>query len=677
MSDIPAPNISSSARDATCVPFGDGLFGLTLSHENKAELFKEAISKLSQSSDEASSILNNLNEWNPTDASRFALRSSSMILDTPFQLIFPTSARPSFDETGLYVRQYLAISYCWNSSDVSHDSWPISKPFVEAVLGEKDHPREGIWMDQLCIDQSSSIHKAESIAAMDIIYRSCIRLVVLLEDVFLDERESQLPGNYNPNRVPEGVESELYASFFHKVNGARWWQRAWCLHEFSVNDPWTDKRRCNYVHNATFIVNGPNGTTIKIKWFDLHMIMSSTLLAFATPGNNVLSTFNGQYIFSGVERGNDVQNGMSSSLMARHNGVIQKGSRFLADRLSILINMCGLGLAYVGGEMETEDEFLYFSTLLALALGERYSLSMFSQRSILFGNVPTWLAPSTAPKDTSIPRFALGGIQCVHRISMQNIELDMIFFKPHLEKIADEDLERTYAIFPEKLPPEQSAGHVSSESEEVRVSTHVGNNLVEFRRRFLAGCIMNGYSFIARLWEQLNREIVGRDYRNGITPDPTLQLAAQELVAQLTDSGLENDLSSQPFTIEDAHLFLTWLTDPRSAYYTGFLHPYSLSCTSDGQKALVTALHANEEKLNDGPDEELQVAIPVDLLAETCSLLRAWVLRPVNNTKGTSRWKLVGKALLLGEPDLMRDVEISSEREGVRTVSSVRTIVGG
>jgi hypothetical protein len=125
-----------------------------------------------------------------------------MILDTPFRLVYPTIDQSSFDETDFYVGQYMAVSYCWRSEDFlpndykRHDIWPVSKPFVDAIIGEKNHPRVGIWMDQLCIDQKSPEDKRMSVAAMDVIYRSCIRLLVLLEDVFLDTAEIALHSNY-------------------------------------------------------------------------------------------------------------------------------------------------------------------------------------------------------------------------------------------------------------------------------------------------------------------------------------------------------------------------------------------------------------------------------------------------------------------------------------------------
>jgi hypothetical protein len=98
------------------------------------------------------------------------------MLDTPFRLIFPNSALLAFEKTGLYVRQFAAVSYCWHSAEFlpkgyeRYGEWPISKPFVDAILEDKSHDRQGIWMDQLCIDQTSVFDKKRAVAAMDVIY---------------------------------------------------------------------------------------------------------------------------------------------------------------------------------------------------------------------------------------------------------------------------------------------------------------------------------------------------------------------------------------------------------------------------------------------------------------------------------------------------------------------------
>ena len=87
-------------------------FQLVLSKENKAEIFEYGLKKLNNSQYEASNVLKTLGKWDPYTRSLFALRSPSTILDTPFRLVYPTADKPSFDETGFYVRQYMAVSYC-------------------------------------------------------------------------------------------------------------------------------------------------------------------------------------------------------------------------------------------------------------------------------------------------------------------------------------------------------------------------------------------------------------------------------------------------------------------------------------------------------------------------------------------------------------------------------------
>lgn len=688
MSDVLAPDPSSSPRNATHKPLGDELFELALTRENKTELFEEAISKLSKSSQEASSILENLNKWNPSDASRFVPRSSSTILDTPFRLVFPNSALQSFEETGLYVRQFLAVSYCWHSDEFlpegyeRHVNWPISRPFVDAILDDKDHPREGIWIDQLCIDQSSSIDKGKSVAAMDIIYRSCIRLLVLLEDVFLDEREAALHEKYDPTQMafdrkwtPEGDDKNAFTTFYKKVNAARWWKRAWCLHEFSVNDPWTDKRQCHQIHNATFIINGPKGSTVKIKWVNLQLIMGSAL--FAMPNLE----FNGHYIFSGVVKGTNLDNATSrSSIMARYFGVNRQGSTHLGDRLSIIMNMSGLGLAYVGPQLSSEDEVLYFSTLLALASGEFYPLTMFSGQSILLDNKATWLARSVGLGDTSIPRFNVANVNGIHRITKEAIELDLIFFKSALKQVKGEDLVSTYTIFPDTIRTTQPARYIASESPGITWSERPDTTLDLYRRRFLASCIINGHDFTARLWSQLKHHVVVPNYNTGLfkalEPNSTLISAARELIAQLLPiSTLLCIPPADTFTLDDAHLFLTWLTDPRSMYYLG-AYTYSLTYNGNGDEAFLTSLHINEH-FADGPAEELQVVIPKDLLKTTCMGLRVWLLRPGKDRGRNSKWRLVAKGLLLGEPDLLEAAQTSNGNEGVGVPLMERVAVSG
>ena len=94
-------------------PLGAELFQLTLTRKNKTEIFEYALSRLSSSQGKSASVMANLHKWDPSVASLFTQRSFDTILNTPFRLIFPNSSLQSFEETGLYVRQYIAVSYCW------------------------------------------------------------------------------------------------------------------------------------------------------------------------------------------------------------------------------------------------------------------------------------------------------------------------------------------------------------------------------------------------------------------------------------------------------------------------------------------------------------------------------------------------------------------------------------
>ncbi|KAJ4338676.1 hypothetical protein N0V87_003800 [Didymella glomerata] len=665
---------------------GDELFKLTLTEQNKAEIFAYGLSKLDGSQQEAGSVLENLAKWDPNIRSQFVLRSYSTVLDTPFRLIYTNADLPFCEETNLYVRQYMAISYCWRSEDFlphgyeRYGEWPVSRPFVEAILSEKLHQRVGIWMDQLCIDQTSNIDKQKSVAAMDVIYRSCLSLIVLLEDVFLNESEVALAednaydtgaGTYDRAWIPPAADVPVLESLCGKVCAARWWQRAWCFHEFSVNEPWNDERQSDIRRNATFIVNGPGKSVIKIKWRILHSILVYSEFA--------RSPFTGQDLLIPIDFG-DREPGWRSSLMARHNAVISKGCLLVEDKISIMINTSGMGLAYQGA-LRTHDDVLYAGALLSLAAGERHPLSMMNGRLLptLNGN-STWLQQNLIADDVTIPRFRPGSLNGIHRISMQDIELDVVFLQPPARWTGGlvQDISCTFQVFPETIVT--SAITTVRQADHAHPSLgHEDKELDASRRRFLASCISNGHVFTARLWNQLMEEVVKPNYNQGhnvdLAPNPDLLAAARRFIqAMLPVSALLGISPPPEFTLSDAHLFLTWLTDPRSKLYIG-LYTFRITCTTDGQEAFTTGAEINAH-FKDGPYEELQAVIPTDLLQETCIPLRIWLLRPKKLEDGTEIWRLAGKTRMLGEPDLSKEAEMSAGRDDA-VVKSRRVVVGG
>jgi hypothetical protein len=690
LQDLASRDSSNSLRRyAIHNPLGPSFFQLTLSSANKAEIFAEALTELDKSHSQTSIVTENLHKWNPEAASRFGLRSTSTVLSTPFRLIYPNCDLHSFEETGLYARQFLAISYCWRSPESPsdgyerYDIWPIKKSIVDAVLAEKDHPRVGIWIDQICIDQSSALDKQLSIAAMDVIYRSCMRLVVLLEDVLLTEQEIQLVQKYDIAQRPynggwnfESSEIGTFGSFYEKVNAARWWSRAWCFHEMCVHRPWSERRQTDHRFNATFILCGPNDTTVKMKWTNMILLMS--LAIYVLP--NAPVWWKGQAIISGNVEPEDQEKGWSGSIMARHNAIIVTGCSVLQDRISILINLCGLGLAYKGPPVDSEEELLYFSSLLALAAGDLYPLSMMDRQSMTLKGKPTWISKHEV-NDPTLPSYKIETMEGIHQVEEREIEMDMLFLDAPWSSIKEKDLRPTYDVFPHTIPTTQPAS--KKPKPEDRATSTIEHSDAEYdlpRRRFLAGCILSGAMFTGRLWEQIKRDVVGPKYNAGynkdLSPNPAFRSAAKAFLAHLVPvSTLLGIAQHSPSTVDDATLFLTWLTDPRSMYYIG-LRTFRVPCTMYWDSAFITSLTVNEY-FHDGPHKEIQVAVPTLLLKTSCVPLRVWILRPAKGDQVEEKWRIVGKALLLGEPDLLTEAMESAGNPRAKVVLRERTVISG
>jgi len=678
-----------SHRYAIHNPLGPSFFQLTLSSANKAEIFAEALSELTKSDSRTSTIMKNLQRWNTEAASRFGLRSTSTVLSTPFRLIYPNCDLHSFKETGLYVRQFFVVSYCWRSPEFPtedykcHDIWPFKKSIVDAVLAGKDHPRVGIWVDQICIDQSSSLDKQLSIATMDIIYRSCMRLIVVLEDVLLTAQEVMLVQKYDISQRPhnggwnlESSEIETYTNFYEKVNAARWWSRAWCFHEMCVHRPLLDRRQTDHRFNATFILCGPNDTTVKMKWINLVLLMS--LATHVLP--NAQIWWKGQATVSGTIQPEDQKDGWSGSVMARQNAISAKGCSVLQDRISILINLCGLSLAYTGPPLTTEEELLYLSSLLALAAGDLNPLSMMDYQSIMLKGKPTWMSKHEV-NDTTLPSYKVGPLSDIHRVEEEEIEMDMLFLDAPWRSVKERDLRPTYDIFPNTiLTTHPDSKRPKATGRAASNQAYLDDEFDIPRRRFLAGCILSGYTFTGRLWEQIKRDVVGPNYNAGNNKDlsmnPAFRSAAKAFIAHLIPvSVLLGIAQPSPPTLDDATFFLTWLTDPRSMYYIG-LRTFRVPCTMGCDSAFITSLTVNEH-FRDGPDKKIQVAVPTHLLETPCIPLRVWILRPAKGDQVKEKWRIVGKALLLGEPDLLAEARESAGKPGAKVILRERTVIGG
>ena len=97
----------------------------------------------------------------------------------------------------------------------------------------------------------------------------------------------------------------------------------------------------------------------------------------------------------------------------------------------------------------------------------------------------------------------------------------------------------------------------------------------------------------------------------------------------------------------------------------------------DGRQALMTITSIKED-WKDAKLEELQAAIPTDLLNASCMTSRIWILQPLEIDEGdVLRWRIVAKALLLGEPDLVEELRLHGNQHDAVAALKADACVGG
>jgi hypothetical protein len=159
---------------------------------------------------------------------------------------------------------YIALSYCRKKVDAGtprrvvtpiafgwskeEDQFPIptSDAIFQAVLREK-RPEEGLWYDQVCINQDDEVERIASMGSIDTIYENARIVVVALDDVVTPPEEeqflrcyveryaySELPLGQQPHAgmsPPVMQQYPLLWSFLERILASAWFGRAWCAHE--------------------------------------------------------------------------------------------------------------------------------------------------------------------------------------------------------------------------------------------------------------------------------------------------------------------------------------------------------------------------------------------------------------------------------------------------------------
>ncbi len=393
------------------------------------------------------------------------------------------------------VESYVTASYCWlHPEDIdagqdlqatrkSPDSWidlgtvettsyplPVSPLLYHALLQERQSAHEGVWIDQVCIDQTSSIEKQVAVNAMDLIYKCARTVVVLLDDiqVSLEEQDflashivefEQYKGSgtfFEPHyneRPPFMKANPVLRNFFLKLVGAKWFERAWCMHEMRLSPQHIFLIRCD---DDPQIRNGVKSSPTVLRFTNIFMMH---ILGLAVPTDlqrsrlhPLLSVFSGSLInHLGGHRGIPSYMQVFADTFRQGAGgnpaldPVTREHDANLDKLSIAINTIGIGLAVTRaipiGPHETKgeslppataDECCRRFTTLAIAAADPSALCSTGAELQLGGKSRSWmrwpLFTDIGLSDDSMSRLRRFDIDFDSSAEATYVGLDMCFY---------------------------------------------------------------------------------------------------------------------------------------------------------------------------------------------------------------------------------------------------------
>lgn len=134
--------------------------------------------------------------------------------------------------------RYAILSHTWDSEEITFQdivsgqtlkTRPGYAKFDGAIkLAAKDG-YELVWIDNCCIDKSSSAELSEAINSMFQWYRQASVCYVYLSDVAAEPSHLQHAGNKSDEEVESGV--TWPESFREQLSQCRWLRRCWTLQE--------------------------------------------------------------------------------------------------------------------------------------------------------------------------------------------------------------------------------------------------------------------------------------------------------------------------------------------------------------------------------------------------------------------------------------------------------------
>jgi Heterokaryon incompatibility protein (HET) len=437
---------------------------IKLSSKNKQNLLDNACQFALERRAEAEDILRRLGQLNAELAKQFDYKKIAL---SKLKLCVLCSTDAAIIENlDANVPSFLVISYCWRNpgwtpvpAARSTTSWGLSQPMIDKILGLRESKEEGIWIDQLCIDQENEVEKRIAIASMNVIYRAARRLIIILEDVELCDDEQKAGLRYaslyermcqivRERRPPESEKNKLIQEYFKldardlvttkrfllKMLSARWYSRAWCAHECKVSPH--DK-----INNPLFLCFGSDSGVLCFEFRFIYFLAKSICFteydygipkdeeAFRALDDPTGSTSLFQRttrIFQLLpERHSDV------SLMTHLVTISSYGCEMPTDRISIALNAGRIPLFFRGIINSPSDGYWVFA-LLALASGDLGPLLLEANKLSIYNEetkseVISWVdRPYHGPLDDRLPTSSP---ETITKATIEYIELDLFLLQ--------------------------------------------------------------------------------------------------------------------------------------------------------------------------------------------------------------------------------------------------------
>jgi hypothetical protein len=417
---------------------------ITLSPAAKSRLLSTKSHQQYLSRDTPEAILNQVKV--SSIASQFGLKAVALS-DAPFRLLKRLEPHATLEQD----ISFIALSYCWhdglwdrgaNNPFTVPFTVPIATDLFQALLTERVNPSEGIWIDQLCINQTDEEEKILAIGSIDVIYKSARLVVVALEDILIDEDEEaalhELTAKYEREELwlPDAdvVLCHCLTKLMWKIFTARWFTRAWCGHELRVS------------HNQIFLIRAgqpdtPSHRVVKItaaflndlSFIEARLESIRPTETFATIKRRCQSRRSQfcRHMLLSLRRlpgwADDSREDETKvrSHMRAFADVFTYDASVTADKLAITLNVVDCGL-YLKSRPQTTDECCYIFYHIALAAGDPTALATTGRQLLANANWMRWplLDDIVEPfiRGTRHPR-----LEQVPQFQKKELILDLIF----------------------------------------------------------------------------------------------------------------------------------------------------------------------------------------------------------------------------------------------------------